>query len=293
MVSTTFSTTIPPSDDVQTTQESGPSPDVTKALYQHDGTLHHHQTTVLTVVPATSLSDGDRALFKSITDSDSVVATAETIFHAQGGGQPSDTGSITSLASDSTTTFDVLTVRHAGEGRILHHGRFSPADSRAFEDGESVEQHVDSDKRLLHSRIHTAGHILGLAVRQLADTIPDITELKAQHYPDAAFVEFRGLIDGKHKAAIQERADDLVRQAIPVHVVWWGYEELKEKCAVVLDSVDASSTGLMRAVNIEGVGAYPCGGTHVTDTSRVGKLVVRNIKRQKGITKISYAVEEV
>jgi len=37
-----------------------------------------------------------------------------------------------------------------------------------------------------------------------------VTELKAQHYPEAAFVEFRGFIDGKRKAAIETQSNDLV-----------------------------------------------------------------------------------
>jgi len=66
-------------------------------------------------------------------------------------------------------------------------------------------------------RIGQAGHraaegVLqrGLAVRQLADLIPNITEVKAQHYPNAAFVEFQGVIDEIHKSAIENKVDDLV-----------------------------------------------------------------------------------
>jgi Ser-tRNA(Ala) deacylase AlaX len=123
--------------------------------------------------------------------------------------------------------------------------------------------------------------------------VPEVTELKAQHYPDAAFVEFRGLIEGKFKEDIQAQTDKFVAQKLPVRIYWWREDELREKCAVVPDAVaipDAEG-GLIRAVDIEGAGACPCGGTHVPDTSHVGKVIIRKISRQKGITKISYAVE--
>ena len=154
-------------------------------------------------------------------------------------------------------------------------------------------QEIDGEKRDLHSRIHDGGHILSLAVRHLRSAIPDVTELKASHYPDAAFVEFKGLIDGKHKDAIQAKCDEFVNAGLPVEVRWWDEKELREKCAFVPEVVHAGDKGgLIRAVDIVGAGAYPCGGTHVEDTSLVGKVNVRKISRSKGISKISYSVSQ-
>lgn len=227
----------------------------------------------------------DRALFKQASEEDHVVITEETIFYAQGGGQPSDSGTMT---SDSGALFNVTCVRNASEGRILHLGSF--ATSSTFSQSETVHQAIDGVRRDTNSRIHTAGHIVGLAVRHLSTSIPGVTELKAQHYPDSAFVEFQGLIDGKHKDAIQAKADEFVRQALPVKVYWWKADELREKCAVVPENVIIPDGELVRAVDIEGAGAYPCGGTHVPDTSAVGKVQIKKISRQKGISKISYIV---
>jgi len=119
----------------------------------------------------------------------------------------------------------------------------------------------------------------------------DLVDGKAQHYPDAASVEFLGLIPSEHKAAIQTASDELVERDLPVEVVWWTEEEMKEKCVAVLDVPEYGKGELMRAVNIVGAGAYPCGGTHVLSTKQIGKLYVRSIKRKTGITKISYSVE--
>ena len=262
-----------------------------------------------------ALSEIDRTLFKQIPHDPNhqVVVTAETIFYAQGGGQPSDTGTMRSVPEDQdqssltdavASSFSVHAVRHSvsSPGQILHLGRFQPGNSQTFTVGQSVHQAIDGEKRQLHSRIHDAGHILGLAVRHLSHgsgeqpTLAEVTELKAQHYPDAAFVEFRGLIDGKYKDAIQAQCDAFVSQALPIKVYWLNEAELREKCAIVPDNLAAASDGgddepgLFRAVDIEGAGAYPCGGTHVTDTSVVGKVEVRRITRSKGITKISYQI---
>lgn len=238
----------------------------------------------------TTLSEVHRPLFKNADESkDFIVITAETIFYAQGGGQPSDTGIMTLSSPSSSSTFTVTSVRNTPDGQILHLGSFSPSSS-PFQPGDSVEQAIDSEKRLLNSRIHTGGHVVGLAVRYLASSIPDVTELKAQHYPDLAFVDFKGLIDGKHKDAIQKQVDEYIAQALPVKVYFWNEAELREKCAVVPEAVAIPEGELVRAVDIVGAGAYPCGGTHVPDTGKVGKVTIKKISRSKGNSKVSYMV---
>ena len=223
-------------------------------------------------------------------DDDAIVVTTETIFYAQGGGQPCDTGTMHSETSENPATFLVSSVRNGSGGRILHLGQFRPSQKNTFFEGDSVFQVLDADRRETNSRIHTGGHVIGLAVRHLAESIPGITELKAQHYPDSAFVEFQGLIDGKHKDIIQAKAESFIQRAMPVKVYFWNEEELREKCVIVPAAVVISPGNLIRAVDIEGAGAYPCGGTHVVDTSRVGNLQVKKISRSKGISKISYTV---
>lgn len=221
------------------------------------------------------------------------ITTAETIFHPQGGGQPADVGIISSTedAESDVTSFQVEAVRRAAERRILHFGRFVSSPPRTgFREGEKVRQEIDGERRFLHSRLHTAGHVLGLAVRSLTGDIPDITEVKASHFPGAAFVEFRGSIDSKQKDAIQAQVDKFVGQALPVRVCWWGEDELKEKCTAVPEGFRLAGSELGRVVEIEGIGAYPCGGTHVADSSLIGKVIVRKISKSKGISKVSYEV---
>ena len=77
--------------------------------------------------------------------------------------------------------FEVTSVRNADpSSRPL-------CSSTHFREGDTVHQATDREKRDLNSR----GHVVGLAVCHLASSIPDVTELKAQHYPDSAFVDFQ------------------------------------------------------------------------------------------------------
>lgn len=266
----------------------------TRAVYESQGDLRSLLTKVVAVTHVEALSEGDRKLFKQALPEDLVVATEETIFHAQGGGQPSDTGRMVvkpGEGSEGATSFQVQSVRRTGRAVILHQGRLSPAEAaeKSLQTGSLVEQHIDGENRELYSRIHTSGHLLGLAVRQLASEIPGVTETKAQHYPDAAFVEFQGKIDAKYTDAIQGALDELVRRDLPVAVSWLDPQGLKEKGIHVPENFlrDLAPEGT-RVVEIGQLGGYPCGGTHVHSTAKLGKVVVRKISSKKGNTKIAY-----
>lgn len=245
--------------------------------------------------PVSSLDSDQRTLLKVAADDDYVVTTDKSVFHPQGGGQPSDTGVMTlNGAKDAARRFEVKIALKGPNSSIFHLGRFSgqPDQQYPFGDGETILQVIDNAKRNYHSRLHTAGHVIGLAVRQLADTIPDVTELKANHAPGSAFVEFQGMIDGGHKDAIQAKATEILKQNLPVNICWWNEDEVKSRCTAVASVIPMPEEGTLRVVEILGFGAYPCGGTHLPNTSDIGEIVVRRIRRQKGVSKISYSITD-
>ncbi|GKT59916.1 alanyl-tRNA synthetase [Colletotrichum tofieldiae] len=136
------------------------------------------------------------------------------------------TSSSDAAAAKADSTFEVKV--------ILHFGRFIPVDGAVarFDAGEELQQHVDAEKRNLHSRLHTAGHVMSLAIHALCREVvlPPLTESKASHYPDSAAVVFNGTIEGKHKDVIQAKTDEFVRSARPVRIHWWPMEQLLERC---------------------------------------------------------------
>lgn len=277
-----------------------------------------HDTVVTSIKPASALTEDERALFKQAKDDEHVLETKETVFHAQGGGQPSDVGSMSTVDENaSTASFAVSSARHGPDHRIVHLGRF--IGGSAFDQGAHVKQTVDEATRRLHSRYHTAGHILGLATRSLSASatdspasttklfpvtetsqiLPAIEELKASHHPGMAFDEYKGLLQGEHKAALQQRCDEIVKLNLPVRCYWWEKDAIRDKCCSAdmegvegLLEPDEEGRMVARVMDVVGLGAYPCGGTHVASTGEVGRVVVRNIKRSKGQTKVSYEIAD-
>ncbi|TEA14965.1 Alanine--tRNA ligase [Colletotrichum sidae] len=263
----------------------------TYLAFQHNAKLTTLKTLVTAVRPFTSLEDANRQLFKDGTEADHVVVTEQTIFHPQGGGQPSDVGSMTS-ASGAAFTVASARMDAVADGQVLHLGRFENQ-GRRFAAGEEATQEIDAGRRLLYSRYHTAGHVLGAAVRHLLERdVEGFDELKASHFPDSASCEFQGLIDGKHRDAIQGRVDEYLAAGMPVKVDFWDEEEFRRRGLerLIPDRSLAPPGEKFRVVEIVGAEVYPCGGTHVDSTDLCGETTVRKISRSKGKSKVSYVL---
>lgn len=266
----------------------------TRLVYQHCGELRHYASKVLSITHISSLPEADQSLVKVLSEKGYALTFEETIFHPQGGGQPSDTGTIESTADATKLIFEVDSVRQPTlGGQILHFGHFKPDVSSTFEPGEEIMQTIDAEKRILYSRLHTAGHILGLAINALSrdGILPPLTESKASHYPDSAAVEFGGFIEGKHKDAIQTKTDMFVKGASKVMIHWWPMDRLLRDCTGVTEGFELpAGEQFGRVVEMEGIGAYPCGGTHVANCELVGRIEIKKISRSKGISRVSYRV---
>ncbi len=288
--------------------------------------MHTLTTEAVTLLPFASLPAASRALFKQgmtsagITSEESAgggtaspnyyaVVTRATIFHPQGGGQPSDEGTMAPAVDAAEMVkpprFQVLSARMDAvqPGHVLHFGYFedeSEAALSAFEPGTAVQQAINTDKRLLYSRLHTAGHVLGAAVRHLVEAeVEGFDELKASHFPDAASCEFRGRIDGvRWKDAIQTRVDEYIAGALPVEIDWWTAADFRQHGlarllpATASGSAEVSPDYKWRIVRIVGAEVYPCGGTHVDSTEKCGSTRVTKISRSKGISRVSYALAD-
>lgn len=178
------------------------------------------------------------------------VTLAATPFHPQGGGQPFDTGSI--------GTARVLRVLQE-PGRIVHYLDSAVPLGRA-------RASVDGERRTLHARLHSAGHLIG-HYGESQGWEPQ----KAHHWPGESRVSFtRGAL-----------AQAFTVEEIQTVLTTWITDDLPRH--VQLD-------GDQRSVGFGGQTVYPCGGTHVRSTAAIGPVEVLSVKEKKGVLSISYHV---
>lgn len=211
-----------------------------------------------------------------------VVLLDETIFYPQGGGQPFDTGIIESASGK----FIVEGVRFV-EGIVKHIGKF---ETGGFSPNENIKCTIDSDRRKLHARIHSAGHLVDKAISELKlNWIPG----KGYHFPNGPYDEYKGSLEGydreKLKTDIENLCNVYVHKGGKTEVVFMTREKMKEVCHYTPD-FNETKGDLARIVIHDGF-YMPCGGTPVSELSEIGNITIRKIKPEKENIRIGYDVK--
>jgi len=192
-----------------------------------------------------------------------IVELDRTAFYPTGGGQPSDSG----IISFGNSTYKVIEVSKSGDS-VMH--RIENA--AGLEVGARIEGHLDWEKRYMHMRLHTALHIIDGVVHK--DLDGNITG--GQIYDDRARMDFDvpGL-DRQKVEKIIEAAQKIVDSRLAVSVKFMSKEE-----ASAVPGIARTAPGeelmrkldIIRIIDIEGFDFQLDGGTHVANTSEVGKI---------------------
>ena len=245
----------------------------TEALYQSDTYLFTATATVLAITPL----DGDQG---------HVVTLDSTCFHPQGGGQPADTGTITSV--DGGEPWAVTMCKKDPAGVVAHQGSSAPS----FSVGSKVSLVVNEPARVLNARVHSAGHLIDVAMAQAGCTLK---ATKGYHFTPGAYVEYEGKLEAVERDALvprlQAALDGLIAQAVPTIVQSVDASQLDTVCPPSALPADRNlwGTGWVRVVNVGGQGC-PCGGTHVRDTKELGTVKVEAVKSKGKVTRVSYTL---
>ncbi|CAM0878868.1 unnamed protein product [Alopecurus aequalis] len=216
-----------------------------------------------------------------------------TIFHPQGGGQPADTGVISSAGAAAAARFLVEDVR-AKDGVAFHYGRFEDDAGDGcrteLDAGQSVTLEIDAARRSLNSRLHSAGHLLDSCMTNLG---LNLEPGKGYHFPDGPSVEYKGVIPADQlqdkKIELEKQANELISKGAKVLVSVFPYDEAAKLCGGALPSY-ISQDSTPRIVKFGEYPGCPCGGTHVANVADIGNLKVTSIRVKKGVTKVSYSI---
>jgi len=213
-------------------------------------------------------------------DGKTTVYLDQTVFYPQGGGQPYDTGTISAGGID----FTVEEVRYA-DGMVQHIGRF---DHGRFMVGEEVKCRVDSERRLLNTRLHSGGHVLDMAVNELGyGWKPG----KGYHFPDGPYVEYEADLKSEPVEEITTKLDNKIQEildrGIKTEIRFVTLDEMSLLCRHVPEYLPKDKPS---RVVLYGNFGVPCGGTHVSQLSDIGSVRIRKIKDKSGTLRVSYEV---
>ena len=230
---------------------------MTEELFREDATLLHCEATVLVV-------------------DETGIVLDRTVFYPLGGGQGSDTGTLTAACGAVLVVAD--TRKHKALAGAIVHVPAADADTAAFAPGTRVTAQVDAARRLAHRRFHTATHLLCALIPHPVDGC-SITAGYAR-------LDFH-MNEPLDKEALTAGIARLVAAAHPVRHRWISEAELDANPGLVRSMSVQPPRGLgrIRLLEIDGVDLQPCGGTHVANTAEVGDVVVTKIEKKSAMTR--------
>ena len=195
------------------------------------------------------------------------IKCAQTIFHPQGGGQPSDRGSINGINVDFVNKLVLDKMTNDFE---VEHCFAQPV---PFEVGQTVEMRVDAQARKLHARMHTAGHLLAHVVEK---AFKELKALGGNHFPGDGYLKFKGATLPDEATVLekvnQALADPKIRE-LPAHIV---------------------EDGGVRKLKIGDFEPVGCGGTHLESLQELGDMKVGPVKvnKKEATVTVKYSVSE-
>ena len=205
----------------------------------------------------------------ALTD-DSNIILDRTVFYATSGGQPGDSGFLTS-SSGARIPIATAVYTDAVKTEIAH---VPEPGSPPLAVGDEVVAAIDWGKRYARMRVHTALHLLSAALPH-AVTGGSVGEGEGRldfDIPDA----------GLDKDAISAKLGEMVAADAPVTHRWISDAELEANPGLVktMSVSPPLGTGRVRMILIAGLDMQPCGGTHVRSTGEVGPVRVTQIEKK-------------
>ena len=194
-----------------------------------------------------------------------------SLFYATGGGQPGDSGQL--LWGEGQCSI-ATTVKGQGDAIVLvpHEGEVLP------EEGATVTQVLDWDRRYGHMRVHTALHLLSVVI-PLEVTGGSIGAEKGR-------LDFNMPEAPEDKQMLQDQLQALIDRDLEVTEDWITDEELDANPLLVktMSVSPPRGAGQVRLVRIgtaeEQIDLQPCGGTHVKRTGEIGRIRLGKVEKK-------------
>jgi len=200
-----------------------------------------------------------------------------SVFYPHGGGQAGDSGEI--RGPDGRVIAIADTRKGETPGEIVHVPAAGQGEALAsLKPGDAVTASIDWERRHRHMRFHTATHLLCALVPHPVDGC-SITATYAR-------LDFH-MSEPLDKDALTAGLARLVAEAHAVGHRWISDEELDANPGLVrsMSVQPPRGTGRVRLLDIDGIDLQPCGGTHVTNTSEIGAVVVTKIEKKSAMTR--------
>ena len=197
----------------------------------------------------------------------------KTCFYPEGGGQPSDVGTIHDLQVQDVKKKD---------GYILHILEGDKGDL-PFAEGDTVTGVIDPDHRRDYMEQHTGQHLVSAALLKEAS----LGTVSVHHGEEYVTIEVdREEVSREEIVRVEDAANRIIRENLPVESRW-------------VDEAEAGSfnlrrppkkKGRLRLVMIDGYDAAACGGLHTGSTGVVGLIKWTGTEKIRGRQRLYWKI---
>ena len=208
------------------------------------------------------------------------VVLDKTAFYPEGGGQPADNGVLKSKGGEA----EVVDVQKVGNA-IVH-----VIKGKLPSPGEVVIGRIDWDRRISLMRHHGATHIITGAARRVLGK--HAWQAGAQKGVDRSRLDIShwARITPEQVDKIEELANSVVMENIPIKAVWMPREEAEKRHGYLLYQGGVVPGREIRVVSVGDWDVEACGGLYPKSTGEVGVIKIVHIERvQDGVERIVFS----
>jgi len=192
----------------------------------------------------------------------------QTNFYAESGGEVADTGKM----SNSNTELNVVGVQKAPNKQNLHIVKITKGSIKV---GDKLHLELDTNKRELIKRNHSATHLLQAALDKVlgGDHIKQMGSFVSEEYMRFDFTHY-DKVSSEQLRQIEEEVNKLICKAIPSDIRVMKKEEASQLGAKAFFSEKYGDE--VRVVRFGEESMEFCGGCHVKNTSDIGVFVIES-----------------
>jgi alanyl-tRNA synthetase len=225
----------------------------------------------------------DAVITRTGTDKDRFFIVCDrTVFFPEGGGQPCDTGTVTSPSGE---VYQVLDVHDGKDGDVIH---YVEAGADDLKPGDTVSLEIDWERRFENMQRHAGEHTLSGAIYSLTGGANKGFHMGSDFM--TIDIDTGGTILTKEQLdAAEDLANRIVTEDVPIRVDWFK------------DAEAASSMPVRKQINISGrisvvtIGdpehpydCVACCGTHPSSSGQIGLIKIYKAEPNKGMTRIFF-----
>ena len=227
-----------------------------------------YDKTEITGAKVVAIVAEDQLVDEIVSGMEAIVVLDTTPFYAEMGGQVADHGTITAEGM----TYNVTDVQKNKGGKFMHYGKLTQGSLKV---GDTVTATIDVDRRKAIMRAHTATHLLDKVLRTvLGDHVHQAGSLVEPDRLRFDFTHFSALT-AEELAKVSAMVNEAVLEGYDVVTEELPIEEAKKKGAIALFGEKYGE--VVRVVDMgEGYSVEFCGGTHLSNTAKVGVFHISN-----------------